>query len=141
MLKKKINRVKLRIPALKASPSPPVGPMLGQAGLNIMEFCKDFNGKTQNIKENTLLPVSIQVFDDKSFTYQIKSPSTSTMIRQIKEAEPNKDQTFPCISLKQVYEVAKIKVQDESCKRIALESICSNVISTAKSMGLTIVRK
>ena len=139
MAKKQIGFIKLQIPAGKANPAPPVGPALGQHGVNIMEFCKAFNAKTQE-NMGKLIPVEISVFADRSFTFITKTPPTSSLIieySKIKKgsSEPNKDKVGS-LNINQVKEIAEIKMPDLNASD--LDSAISMVKGTARSMGITI---
>ena len=139
MSKKIVGNIKLQILAGKANPSPPVGPALGQHGVNIMEFCKSFNAKTQE-QAGQLIPVEITVFADRSFTFITKTPPTSFLIMdaiKLKKGsgEPNKEKVGK-ISESQVKKIAEIKMPDLNASGI--ESAISMVKGTARSMGVTI---
>jgi large subunit ribosomal protein L11 len=139
MSKKIVGNIKLQIQAGKANPSPPVGPALGQHGVNIMEFCKAFNAKTQE-QAGQLIPVEITVFADRSFTFITKTPPTSFLIMdaiKLKKGsgEPNKEKVGK-ISENQVKKIAEIKMPDLNASGI--ESAISMVKGTARSMGVTI---
>ena len=139
MSKKIVGNIKLQIQAGKANPSPPVGPALGQHGVNIMEFCKGFNAKTQE-QTGQLIPVEITVFADRSFTFITKTPPTSFLIMdaiKLKKGsgEPNKEKVGK-ISESQVKKIAEIKMPDLNASGI--ESAISMVKGTARSMGVTI---
>ena len=139
MAKKIIGFIKLQIPAGKANPAPPVGPALGQHGVNIMEFCKAFNAKTQE-KMGKLIPVEITVFADRSFTFITKTPPTSSLVLEfakIKQGspEPNKEKVGK-LSNSQVKQIAEIKMPDLNAA--SLESAMEMVKGTARSMGVTI---
>ena len=140
MAKKIAGYIKLQIPAGGANPSPPVGPALGQKGVNIMEFCKAFNAKTQDQK-GMILPVVITVYADKSFTFIVKTPPTPILLMQaagIKKAsgEPNRKKVGK-VKKSQVEEIAKTKMPD--LNTVSLESACSMVIGTARSMGIEVI--
>ena len=131
--------IKLQIPAGEATPSPPVGPALGQKGVNIMNFCKAFNAKTQKDK-GSIIPVIISVYKDKTFTFITKKPPVSALIKsKLKiekgSGEPNRNK-IGAISKQQIEEIAKVKMPDLNCCNI--ESACNLVAGTAKSMGLNI---
>ncbi len=146
MAKKILTTIKLQIPAGKANPSPPVGPALGQHGVNIMQFCKDFNAKTA--KEGELvIPVIITVYADRSFSFLTKTPPTSILLKKVTgmkvtkkpgagSKEPNKTKVGK-VTQKQIEEVAKIKMPDLNAKD--LKGAMKQVEGTAKSMGLEIV--
>ena len=137
---KKTNAfIKLQIPAGKANPAPPVGPALGQHGVNIMDFCKQFNAKTQGMGD-TVVPVIIEVSPDRSFTFITKSPPVSVLLKKesgIKSgsAMPQKDKAGT-ISMEKVEAIAKIKLPD--LNGVSLSSAVQQVIGTAKSMGLEV---
>ena len=137
MAKKIQAYVKLQIPAGKASPSPPIGPALGQHGLNIMDFCKKFNAKTQKMGD-TAVPVVITVYQDRSFSFITKTPPVSVLLKkavQLKSGSkmPQKDKVGK-VSPAQIEEIAKTKLPDLNC--LDLESAKSQVRGTALSMGL-----
>ncbi len=139
MAKKVIGFIKLQIPAGKANPAPPVGPALGQHGVNIMEFCKTFNAQTQ--KDNGILtPVEITVYVDKSFTFITKTPPASTLLRIAAKvpkgsAEPNRDKVG-AVTDAQVEEIAKAKAKDLNASSI--EQAKSMIRGTARSMGIEV---
>ena len=139
MAKKVIAQIKLQIPAGKANPAPPVGPALGQHGINIMDFCKQFNAKTQK-SGDTVIPVIIDVFQDRSFSFITKTPPVSVLLKKaagIKSGSkmPQKDKIGK-ISMDKVSEIAKTKLPD--LNGLELSSAISQVIGTAKSMGLEV---
>ena len=139
MAKKLIGFIKLQIPAGKANPAPPVGPALGQHGVNIMEFCKAFNAKTQE-SAGKLIPVEISVFADRSFTFITKTPPTSSLVLEYAKlskgsSEPNKSKVGK-LSKNQVQEIAEIKMPDLNAGD--LDSAMKMVVGTARSMGITI---
>jgi len=139
MAKKVIAEIKLQIPAGQANPSPPVGPALGQRGVNIMEFCKSFNAQTQ-AQAGLIIPVIITVFADRSFTFITKTPPVPVLIKRAVSiakgsAEPNKNRVGK-LTLKQVEEIAKIKMPDLNC--FELESAMNSVRGTARSMGVDV---
>jgi len=140
MAEKKVKAViKLQIPAGQATPAPPVGPALGQHGVNIMEFCKAFNADTKG-KEGTL-PVVLTVFEDRSFIYKIKTPLTSELIKKAVNivkgsGVPNREKVGK-ITKKQIEEIAKIKMADLNTKDI--QSAVKIVEGTARSMGVEII--
>jgi len=140
MAKKIMGMIKLQIPGGQASPSPPVGPALGQHGVNIMEFCKAFNAKTQN-DSGTIIPVVITVFADRSFTFQIKTPPASFLLKQAAKiakgsAEPNRNKVGN-VTIDQVKEIAEKKMPDLNCKD--LDGAIRVVKGTARSMGIEIL--
>lgn len=139
MAKKVIGQIKLQIPAGKATPAPPVGPALGQQGVNIMGFCKEFNAKTQE-QAGLIIPVVITVYQDRSFTFITKTPPAPVLIKRackIEKAsgEPNKNKVAK-ITKKQVEEIATLKMPDLNAATI--ESAMSMVAGTARSMGITV---
>ena len=140
MAKKIVGFVKLQVPAGKANPSPPIGPALGQRGLNIMEFCKAFNAQTQGVEPGLPLPVVITAFGDKSFTFIIKTPPTSVLIRKaIKiekgSAKPNADKVGR-LTRAQVEAIAKQKTPDLTAA--SLEAAMRTVAGSARSMGVDV---
>ncbi|MFN3873562.1 MAG: 50S ribosomal protein L11 [Ignavibacterium sp.] len=139
MAKKIDGYIKLQIPAGKANPSPPVGPALGQKGVNIMEFCKQFNARTQD-KEGLIIPVVITVYSDKSFTFITKTPPAAVLLKKAAKiekgsAEPNKTKVGK-VSKNQIKEIAQLKMPDLNANDI--EHAMSMVAGTARSMGLTV---
>ena len=140
MAKKVIGFIKLQIPAGKANPSPPVGPALGQRGLNIMEFCKAFNAKTQSYEPGLPLPVVITAFADKSFTFIVKTPPASVLIKKaIKlgkgSPRPHTDKVGK-ISKAQLEEIAKAKMEDLNAGDI--EAAIKIIAGSARSMGVEV---
>jgi large subunit ribosomal protein L11 len=139
MAKKIVGFIKLQIPAGKANPSPPVGPALGQKGVNIMEFCKQFNARTAD-KEGLIIPVVITVFSDKSFTFITKTPPASILLLKAAKlekgsAEPNRNKVGK-VSETQIAEIAKLKMPDLNANDIKEAS--SMIAGTARSMGITV---
>ena len=139
MAKKVLTLIKLQIQAGNANPAPPVGPALGQHGVNIMDFCKAFNAQTQS-EGGTIIPVEITVYEDRSFTFITKTPPVPVLIKRAVaiakgSAEPNKNRVGK-ISLKQVEEIAKIKMPD--LNSFDLESAMNQVKGTARSMGVDV---
>ncbi|GJP76913.1 hypothetical protein CLOP_g7359 [Closterium sp. NIES-67] len=136
--------IRLVINAGQAKPAPPVGPALGQHGLNLMAFCKDFNARTQHIKPDVPVPALITAYSDRSFDFIIKSPPTSYFLKRAAGLNLGGGeaghQVAGEVSLKHVYEIAKIKQQDPGCSYIPLESICRSIIGTARSMGIQVKR-
>ncbi len=139
MAKKIDGYIKLQIPAGKANPSPPVGPALGQKGVNIMEFCKQFNAKTQD-KDGLIIPVVITVYRDKSFTFITKTPPASVLLKKAAELEKGSAESNRIkvgkVSNAQVKEIAEIKMRDLNA--FDIENAMSMVAGTARSMGLTV---
>ncbi len=140
MAKKVIGFVKLQVPAGKANPSPPIGPALGQRGLNIMEFCKAFNAQTQGVEPGLPLPVVITAYADKSFTFIIKTPPTAVLIRKAAKVEkgsakPNTDKVGR-LTRAQVEQIAKQKMPDLTAAD--LEAAMRTVAGSARSMGVEV---
>ena len=139
MAKKITGYIKLQIPAGQANPAPPVGPSLGQRGVNIMEFCKAFNAKTQD-KAGLLIPVVITVYQDRSFTFILKSPPASTLLKQAAgiakaSGEPNKTKIGK-VTKDQIREIVKQKVDDLNARN---EEAAMRIIEgTARSMGIEV---
>ena len=132
-------QVKLQIPAGKANPSPPVGPALGQQGINIMEFCKAFNAKTKDMGD-TVVPVIITVYQDRSFTFITKTPPTSVLVKKALKLKsgssaPQKDKVGK-LTAAQVKQIAETKLPDLNC--LDLEAAERQVVGTAKSMGIQV---
>jgi large subunit ribosomal protein L11 len=139
MAKKITGYIKLQIPAGKANPSPPVGPALGQKGVNIMEFCKQFNART-NGQEGLIIPVVITVFSDKSFTFITKTPPAAVLLKKAAKiesgsAEPNRNKVAK-VSKTQVKEIAQLKMPDLNA--FDIDHAMSMVSGTARSMGITV---
>ena len=141
MAKKIDGYVKLQIPAGKANPSPPVGPALGQRGLNIMEFCKQFNAATQSLEQGMPIPVVITCYADRSFTFVTKTPPASYFLRKAAGVEkgsqtPGKG-TVGKVTMAQVRDIAAKKMKDLNAKD--LDGACQMIIGSARSMGLEVV--
>ena len=140
MAKKVIGYIKLQVPAGKANPSPPIGPALGQRGLNIMEFCKAFNAQTQGLEPGLPVPVVITAFADKSFTFIMKTPPATVLIK--KAAKVDKGSSKPHtdkvgrISRAQAEEIAKAKMPDLTAAN--LEAAVKTIAGSARSMGITV---
>ena len=139
MAKKITGYIKLQIPAGQANPAPPVGPALGQKGVNIMEFCKQFNARTKD-QHGLIIPVVITVFSDKSFTFITKSPPAATLLLRATKlekgsGEPNRAK-IGMVTKKQVREIAELKMTDLNAASI--DSAMSMVAGTARSMGITV---
>ncbi len=140
MAKKVVGSIKLQIPAGQANPSPPVGPALGQHGVNIMEFCKAFNAKTQD-QAGMIIPVVITVYADRSFSFVLKTPPASVLLKKAAGVEkgsgvPNRDKVGK-VTLAQVEEIAKIKMPDLTAA--TLEAAVRTIKGTARSMGIEVV--
>ena len=139
MAKKVVGIVKLQCPAGQANPSPPVGPALGQHGVNIMEFCKAFNARTQD-KAGLIIPAIVTVYADRSFTFELKTPPAAVLLRRAAKiekgsGEPNREKVGTVTS-KQVREIAEIKMPDLNAHDV--ESAMRIVAGTARSMGLDV---
>ena len=139
MSKKVVGFIKLHVPGGQANPAPPVGPALGQHGVNIMEFCKQFNSRTQE-KIGLTIPVEITIFGDRSFTFITKTPPASVLIRKAAGVEkgsgvPNKDKAGT-LSSEQVREIAETKLPDLNTKDV--ESAMKQIAGTARSMGIEV---
>jgi large subunit ribosomal protein L11 len=140
MAKKVVAQIKLQLPAGQANPSPPVGPALGQHGVNIMEFCKSYNARTAG-QEGTIIPVLITVFADRSFTFITKTPPASVLLRQAAQVskgskEPSKEKVGS-VSKAQLAEIAKQKLPD--LNTTDLDMAMHSIAGTARSMGIEIV--
>jgi len=139
MAKKAVGFIKLHVPGGQANPAPPVGPALGQHGVNIMEFCKQFNARTQD-KQGITIPVEITVYADRSFTFITKTPPASVLIQRALgipkgSGVPNRDKVGQ-ISRKQLEEIAKTKMEDLNATD--LEAAVRMIAGTARSMGVTV---
>jgi large subunit ribosomal protein L11 len=141
MAKKIVGYIKLQVAAGKASPSPPIGPALGQRGLNIMEFCKAFNAQTQSYEVGTPLPIVITVYGDRTFSFVIKLPPVSYYLKQAAKiskgsSTPGRGSTVASISMNQVKEIAEKKMKDLNAHDVDAASMM--VIGSARSMGLEV---
>ena len=140
MAKKIVCFIKLQVPAGKANPSPPIGPALGQRGLNIMEFCKAFNAKTQGVEPGLVLPVVITAFADKSFTFEIKSPPATVLIKKAAKIDkgsqrPHLDKVGK-LNRAQLEEIAKTKMKDLNAAD--MEGAVRIIAGSARSMGIIV---
>ena len=140
MAKKIVGLIKLQVPAGKANPSPPIGPALGQRGLNIMEFCKAFNAQTQKVEPGLMLPVVITAYADKSFTFILKSPPASVLIRKALKLEkgsskPHTDKVGK-LTRKQAEEIAKMKQPDLTAAD--MDAAVRTIAGSARSMGVEV---
>ncbi|HPI40070.1 MAG TPA: 50S ribosomal protein L11 [Pseudobdellovibrionaceae bacterium] len=140
MAKKITGMIKLQIPAGKANPAPPVGPALGQHGVNIMEFCKQFNARTQPMGDS-IVPIIITVYQDRSFTFITKTPPVSSLLKKAAKIEsgskqPQKDKVGK-VKMADVNKIAETKIPDLNCMKV--QSAASQVIGTARSMGLEVM--
>ena len=138
-MKKVTGFIKLQIPAGQANPAPPIGPALGQKGVNIMEFCKQFNARTQD-KQGLIIPVVITVFSDKSFTFITKTPPAAVLLSKAAKVEkgsgePNRTKVGK-VTRQQVREIAELKMPDLNAANI--ESAMAMIAGTARSMGITV---
>lgn len=139
MAKKVLKQIKLQIPAGKANPAPPIGPALGQAGINIQEFCTRFNNESK-AKMGDIIPTIITVYEDRSYTFVMKTPPASALLKKAAgvekgSKEPQKDKVGK-ITKQQLEEIAKVKMQDLNAND--LEGAMNTVAGTARSMGITI---
>jgi len=142
MAKKVVGIIKLHVPAGKANPSPPIGPALGQRGLNIMEFCKAFNAATQNLEPGMPIPVVITAYSDRSFSFVTKSPPNTYFLKKAAGIEKGsqtagKGSTVGRVTLAQIREIAEQKIQDLNAKDI--DGACRMLIGSARSIGLDVV--
>jgi len=140
MAKKIAGTMKLQVPAGKANPSPPVGPALGQRGLNIMEFCKAFNAKTQEMESGAPCPTIITYYVDKSFTMDIKTPPASYMLKKAAKVKsgattPSRE-TVGSVTVKQVKEIAEAKMKDLNA--VDIEGAVKIIMGSARSMGIEV---
>lgn len=140
MAKKVVAEVKLQIPAGAANPAPPIGPALGQHGVNIMAFCKDFNSKTKG-QEGFIIPVVITIYADKSFSFIMKTPPAGDLLKKAAgiakgSGEPNKNKVGK-VTMKQIEEIAKKKLPDLNTKD--LEEAKKTIMGSARSMGLEVI--
>ena len=140
MAKKVTGFLKLQVPAGAANPSPPIGPALGQRGLNIMEFCKAFNAQTQKIEKNTPIPVIITTYQDRSFTFEMKTPPVSYFLKKAAKLDSGSKtpgrETVGEVTKKQLREIAEQKMKDLNCDTI--EAAMKMIEGSARSMGLTV---
>jgi len=141
MAKKITGYIKLQVPAGQANPSPPIGPALGQAGLNIMEFCKTFNARTQKIDAGTPIPVVITAFADRTFTFVTKKPPASFYIKKAAKVDKGSKATGKdvagSITMEQVREIAQEKMVDLNANDIV--AACKMIVGSARSMGIEVV--
>ena len=142
MAKKITGYIKLQVPAGAANPSPPIGPALGQRGLNIMEFCKAFNAKTQDQEKSTPIPVTITVFSDKSFTFAMKTPPASYFLKKAAgitkgTTTPGKGAMVGRVTMAQLREIAETKMKDMNANDV--DAAVRMLTGSARSMGLSVV--
>jgi large subunit ribosomal protein L11 len=140
MAKKIVGYVKLQVPAGQANPSPPIGPALGQRGLNIMEFCKAFNAATQKMEPGSPVPVVITAYQDKSFTFEMKAPPASFFLKKAAKItagskEPGKN-IVGTVTMEQCREIAKQKIQGMNAREI--DAAAKEIAGSARSMGLEV---
>ena len=141
MAKKVVGYIKLQVPAGKANPSPPIGPALGQRGLNIMEFCKQFNAQTQKVEAGTPIPVTITAFSDRTFTFIMRTPPASFFLKKAAKIEsgsktPGRDSAGK-VTMTQVREIAEMKMADLNANDI--DAAVKMIAGSARSMGLQVV--
>ena len=140
MAKKIVGFIKLQVPAGKANPSPPIGPALGQRGLNIMEFCKAFNAQTQGVEPGLPLPVVITAYADKSFTFILKSPPASVLLKKAVKIDKGSGrphlEKVGKITRAQLEEIAKIKIKDLT--GADMDAAVRTIVGSARSMGITV---
>ena len=139
MAKKVVGLIKLQVPAGKANPSPPIGPALGQRGLNIMEFCKAFNAQTQKMEPGLMLPVVITAYADKSFTFILKSPPAAVLIRKalkLDKGSSKPQEKVGKLTRAQAEEIAKMKQPDLTAA--GLEAAVRTIAGSARSMGVDV---
>lgn len=141
MAKKITGYIKLQVAAGKANPSPPIGPALGQRGLNIMEFCKAFNAQTQSIEPGTPIPVVITVYVDRTFSFETKTSPNSFFLKKAAEITKGTQtpgrETVGKVTMSQVKEIAQIKMVDLNA--LDIDAACQMIIGSARSMGLEVV--
>jgi len=140
--------IRLKLMANKAAPSPVLGQALGQYGINIMDFCKKFNSNSRNLKDGLIVPVIVTIYSQSSFDIQIKTPSTSQLLKEIsqvskgssmtKKENYKKEQAF--LLLKEIYHLAIFKKSDRLLNHLRLKSLCKTIIGTAKSMGIPVIK-
>jgi len=140
-MKKVAAKIKLQIPAGQATPSPPVGPALGQHQVNIAAFVKEFNAKTSKEEPGLIIPVVVTVFSDKSFTFETKTPPASVLLKRAAKiakgsADPKREKVGK-VSMKQVREIAELKLKDLNCSDV--EAAVRSIAGTARNMGIQIV--
>ena len=140
MAKKVEGTIKLQVPAGAANPSPPIGPALGQAGLNIMEFCKAFNARTDGLEKNMPIPTIITVYQDKSFTFETKTPPASFYLKKAaklpKGASETGREVVGSVTMAQVREIAEMKMVDLNARDI--DQACKIIAGSARSMGIEV---
>jgi large subunit ribosomal protein L11 len=142
MAKKVVGYIKLQVPAGQANPSPPIGPALGQRGLNIMEFCKQFNAQTQKLEAGMPIPVTITAYGDRTFTFVMRTPPASYFLKKAAKVESGakatgRDPAVGKVTMAQIREIAEKKMVDLNAHDI--EAACKMIVGSARSMGLTVV--
>ena len=142
MARKIVKVVKLQVPAGKANPSPPIGPALGQRGLNIMEFCKEFNARTQALESGMPIPVVITAFADRTFTFETKTPPNTYFLKKAAgitkgTTTPGKGAKVGKVTMAQIHEIAKQKMVDLNANDI--EAAATMIVGSARSMGIEVV--
>jgi large subunit ribosomal protein L11 len=140
MAKKVVGFLKLQVPAGSANPAPPIGPALGQRGLNIMQFCKDFNAQTQKMEKGMPIPVTITIYQDKSFTFEMRTPPVSYYLKKAAKLAsgsktPGRD-FAGTVNRKQVKEIAEAKMKDLNCDTV--EAAMKMIEGSARSMGIQV---
>jgi large subunit ribosomal protein L11 len=140
MAKKITGYIKLQVPAGAANPSPPIGPALGQRGLNIMEFCKAFNAQTQNLEKNAPIPVVITVYQDRSFAFEMRTPPVSYFLKKAAKVESGSKTpgrgAVGAVTAEQVRDIAEKKMKDLNCDTV--EAAMRMIEGSARSMGLEV---
>lgn len=134
--------LKFTIPANKAAPSPPVGPRLGQMGVNIMQFCKDFNAATAHYVDGTPLTTTVTAYSDRSASFKIRTPPVSYLLKKAAGVEKGssspREESVGTVNLKHIYEIAKIKQQDIHLQHLSLLALCKSIIASASSCGIQV---
>lgn len=134
--------LKMTLPANKAAPAPPVGPRLGQMGVNIMQFCKEFNSATAEYVDGTPLTTKITAYTDRSASFKIRSPPVSYMLMKAagieKGASRPSNETVGTVSLKHIYEIAIVKKTDLHLSHLSLEALCKSIIATSRTCGIAV---
>ena len=143
MAKKVEGFINLQVPAGQANPSPPIGPALGQRGVNIMEFCKAFNAKSKDLEQGAPIPVKITVYSDRSFTFEMRLPPASYLIKKAAKVKAGSKtpgrESAGTITMAQINEIAKLKMKDLNTENIA--AAAKTITGTARSMGMQVVEK
>eukprot|EP01135_Chromosphaera_perkinsii_P010910 Nk52_evm1s2278 gene=Nk52_evmTU1s2278 len=137
------TKFRMYIGAAKATAAPPLGPALGQRGINIMNFCKEFNAKTKNIKPDIPIPTIIEIFPDRTFNVTVQPPPDSYFLKQaagISKGASDQKTIVGRLSVKEIYEIAKIKNADPAFEHIPLEAHCRSLVGAARGMGIEVVK-